>query len=69
LAPGYSTEIIHIFVAKGLKKVEAKPELDEHIKIVRLKFSTVIDMIKMGKIEDAKTVCAILLLKDMKFEI
>ncbi|MEM4297115.1 MAG: NUDIX hydrolase [Nitrososphaerota archaeon] len=66
VAPGYSTELIHIFVAKGLSKAEAKPEFDEHIKTSRLKLPTIIDMIKKGEIEDAKTICAILILEAMR---
>ena len=63
LAPGYSTETIHIFVAKGLAKAEARPELNEHIKTRRLKLHTLFEMIEKGEIEDAKTICAALFLK------
>jgi len=63
LAPGYSTEKVHIYVASDLKKVGQKLEPDEKIKTVILKIDEVVDMIIKGEIEDAKTVAGIMLLK------
>ncbi|PUA34124.1 MAG: hypothetical protein B9J98_01715 [Candidatus Terraquivivens tikiterensis] len=65
LAPGYSTEIVHLYVASDLKTVGQKLEPDEKIKVVILKIDDAIDMIVGGEIEDAKTVAGILLLKKL----
>lgn len=63
LAPGYSTEKVHLYVASDLKKVGQKLEPDERIRTVVLKIDEVVEMIMKGGIEDAKTVAGIMLLK------
>lgn len=63
LAPGYSTEKVHLYVASDLKKVGQKLEPDEKIRTMILKIDDVVNMIVKGEIEDAKTVAGIMLLK------
>ncbi|WFO75517.1 NUDIX hydrolase [Desulfurococcaceae archaeon MEX13E-LK6-19] len=60
LAPGYSTEKIHAFIATELERREPQPEAYEVIKIVELPLDKVIEMIKNKEIEDSKTVALIL---------
>jgi ADP-ribose pyrophosphatase len=59
LAPGYSTEYMHLFLARGLKKGEQSLEKGEKIKEVKI-FSKkeVLKMIKSRKIVDGKTILA-----------
>ena len=58
---GYNTEIIHCYVASGLKKVaELDPDNDEFISVVKMDIKRIIGMIKNGEIKDSKTICAIL---------
>ncbi len=58
---GYNTEVIHCYVASGLKKVaEIAPDNDEFISVVKMDLQKLINMIKKGKIVDSKTICAIL---------
>ena len=58
---GYNTEIIHCFVASGLKKVSGlKLDEDEIISVVKIELKKVVRMILSGKIQDSKTICAIL---------
>jgi ADP-ribose pyrophosphatase len=61
LAPGYSSEMIHLFVARGLREVGANRDHDERIQPVVIEFERVLAMISGGEIKDAKTVCAALL--------
>lgn len=61
LAPGYSSEIIHIFQAKKLKKSRPNPDEDEIIKVVTLNKQEALDRIINGEIKDSKTIIAILL--------
>lgn len=61
LAPGYSSEMIHLFLARGLREVGAKTDHDERIRPVVIEFERVLAMIASGEIKDAKTVCAVLL--------
>lgn len=59
LAPGYSTERIHIFVASKLRKVGSRPEIDEAIELEPADLQTAEVMIDDGRIVDAKTISAI----------
>jgi len=59
---GYNTEIIHCYVASGLKKVgDIEPNNDEFISVVKMDLKELINMIKKGKIVDSKTICAVLI--------
>ncbi len=58
---GYNTEAIHCFVASELKKItDFKLDKDEILSVVKMDFKKVITMIKNGKIQDTKTICAVL---------
>ncbi|MGB2728255.1 MAG: NUDIX hydrolase [Halobacteriota archaeon] len=57
-SPGFSSEMIHVFKASGLKKVsDAEAELS--ITFVRLE--ELLAMIKRGEIKDSKTVIGVLM--------
>ncbi len=58
---GYNTELIHCFVASGLKKSsKLKLDADEIISVVKIGFNKALRMILSGKIVDSKTICAVL---------
>lgn len=58
---GYSTEIIHCYVASGLEKTaDIQPDNDEFITVVKMNINELISMIKDGKIQDSKTICAVM---------
>jgi len=58
---GYNTEIIHCFVASGLKKIaDLNLDEDEILSVVKMDLKKVIRMIKTGKIQDSKTICAVM---------
>jgi ADP-ribose pyrophosphatase len=58
---GYNTEVIHCFVASGLKKVtDLKLDDDEILSVVKIDMKKLLRMIKSGKIQDSKTICAVL---------
>lgn len=58
---GYNTEIIHCYVATGVKKSsELKLDDDEILSVVKIDFKKVLRMILSGKITDSKTICAVL---------
>jgi len=61
LAPGYSTEYIHIFLAEELSPGEAELDEDEIISLVEMPFEKALEMAINNEIEDAKTACALLL--------
>ena len=58
---GYNAEIIHCFLASGLKKTsDLKLDEDEILSVVKMDLKKVISMVKTGKIQDSKTICAVL---------
>jgi ADP-ribose pyrophosphatase len=59
MAPGYSSEVIHFYKARGLREVGHEQEPDEDIAIERLDLEAVREMIKRNIIEDAKTMVGI----------
>jgi len=61
LAPGYSTELIHLFLATDLQPAEGETDEDEFLKPVTLTLDEAIAQIADGEIQDAKTVTALLL--------
>jgi ADP-ribose pyrophosphatase len=62
--PGFCNEVLHIYLATGLKKSEHGQNLDEgeqSLTIEYIPFSTVVEMIVRGEIGDSKTIAGILL--------
>ncbi len=60
LAPGYSQEILHVFLAEGLEKTAQRTEEDENVEVVPVPLSRAVDMVLSGEIRDAKTIAALL---------
>jgi ADP-ribose pyrophosphatase len=60
MAPGYSSEVIHIFKASDLKKTSNSLELDETIIVESYEIDVIMNMIEENIIEDAKTIVGIL---------
>ena len=58
---GYNTEIIHCFIASKLsKKSDLSLDYDEILSVIKIDFKKLLGMIKSGKIQDSKTICAVL---------
>ena len=58
--PGFTDELIHLFVAYDLTEGAHAREQDEFIELVRLPLSTALGLIRDGEITDAKTICTLL---------
>lgn len=61
MTPGYSDEILHIYIAKDLQKTERKPEVGELIDVVEMDINRAIDMLLTQGEADSKTLIALLL--------
>lgn len=59
-SPGISNEVMHAFVAKGLKYVGQQLDCHEVITPEILSWNKVMDLIKSGEIKDAKTLTTLL---------
>jgi ADP-ribose pyrophosphatase len=60
VAPGYSNELIHEFLATDLEYVGQRTDADEYVKTVRMNLREVSRRLTSGAIKDAKTICGIL---------
>lgn len=60
LAPGYSSEVLHAYLAEQLTRSHAKPDEDEEIEVVPVQASEIEAMILDGRIKDAKSIAALL---------
>jgi ADP-ribose pyrophosphatase len=56
VSPGFCAEKMWVYLATDLTEIEARPEEDEFIEVVRLPLARALDMIEAGEIEDAKTI-------------
>lgn len=61
LAPGYSTELMYVYLAEGLFTSPLECDLDERIEIVILEKMEAYQMVEDGEIRDAKTIAALYL--------
>lgn len=65
-SPGYSSEILHVYLATDLSKGKQELELGErHIQIFSLTFEEAIEKINKEEIVDGKTIIGILLGKNI----
>ena len=60
LAPGYTTELMHIFLATGLTPNPLPADVDEEIELEFMPFDGLLDRVILGEIRDAKTIAAAL---------
>ncbi|WML47635.1 NUDIX hydrolase [Neobacillus sp. PS3-34] len=60
-SPGFADEIVHLYVAKGLKQKEnaAAPDEDEFVNLEELTLEEALQYMKEQKIYDAKTIYAV----------
>ena len=59
-SPGYSTEVLYVYLALGLKAGKSHPDQDEYLNVEKIPLKTLSERIMRNEIEDAKTVVAVL---------
>jgi len=64
-SPGFSSELVHLFLATDLEKKEQNLEDDEFLETVIIKFDTALKMVEEGKIKDGKTIIGLLLARPL----
>ena len=60
VAPGYTTEYIHLFFATSLTESRLEADSDEFIEVVKVSLYDAVKMIERGEICDGKSVSALL---------
>jgi ADP-ribose pyrophosphatase len=61
LAPGYSSELMHVFLATDLYPAPLEADEDEFLEVETLPVQQVYEMLDTGLIKDGKTLAALLL--------
>ncbi len=61
LAPGYSTELMTVFLATELRVDPLDPDADEFLKVEKIPLTEALSMAETGQMPDAKTLAALLM--------
>lgn len=64
-SPGFTDEVTHVYLARGLKQGDAVPDEDEFLDIEKVPFETALKMVLNNEINDAKSVFGILKYKEI----
>ncbi len=59
-APGIFTEVIHLYLARGLTVGTPTPDVDEELELLWLPFDEALDRVRRGEWNDGKTAMALL---------
>ena len=65
LSPGFSSEVLHMYLAQELKQGQCHPDEDEFLETDRIPFSALLEQVMSGEIVDAKTVALVLKTKQL----
>lgn len=60
-SPGFSSEVLHLFLATGLDEGDAAPDEDEYLSLERIPFALLKARALRGELPDAKTLSAVFL--------
>lgn len=58
--PAFANEVLHLYVAEGLKAGTMHADEDEFLECVTLPFRKAVDLVRRGEIQDSKTVVGLL---------
>ena len=61
MSPGYCTEFMYAYLAKDLVSSRLEADADESIEVARVPISRVSRLIRLGEIQDAKTIAALVM--------
>ena len=59
--PGFTDELISLYLARDLSTGDSHPDEDEFLNVVRMPLAELVEMIARGEVPDSKTVCAVML--------
>ncbi len=59
-SPGFSTEILHLYLALGLHEGSSHPDEGEFLNVEKIPLGKLVDMVMANEIDDGKTIAAVL---------
>jgi len=60
-APGFCTELMHVYVSRGLSPAIAEGDADEVLRPVRMSIDQALKLIRTKKIRDAKSIAGLMI--------
>jgi ADP-ribose pyrophosphatase len=60
-SPGFSDEVLHLYLARSLQPAKADPDEDEFLEVLRVPLHEALSMVSTGEIRDSKTVAGLAL--------
>lgn len=66
-SPGFSSEVLHIYLATGLHEGESHPDEDEFLNVEKHHIDELVNLCMKGEIDDAKTIIAVLKAKKLLY--
>lgn len=60
-APGFCTELMHLYAARGLTPASAEADADEVLRPVRVPMRRAIALVRRGRIRDAKSIAGLMM--------
>ncbi len=64
-SPGYSSELLHLYLAENIHQGKREPERGEFLKTEKISIERIPGLIFSGKIEDSKTIVGLLALREI----
>jgi len=61
--PGFTDERIHLFLAQGLEPGAERREADEFMELRELSWSAALELIRIGEVQDGKTLASLLFIQ------
>ncbi|MBI4061698.1 MAG: NUDIX hydrolase [Elusimicrobia bacterium] len=58
--PAFADEVLHLYVATGLREGRASADEDEFLEVVKVPFKKAVEMVRRGRIRDSKTAVGLL---------
>ncbi len=60
-SPGFSDEVLHLYLAEALEPTQASPEEDEFLEVLKIPLERAMDLVAAGEIQDSKSIVGIAL--------
>lgn len=58
--PGFTSEYMHLFLARGLEQGEQSPDEDEFVEVMKVPLDEALRMVDRGEIRDSKSIVGLL---------
>ncbi|MGH7502921.1 MAG: NUDIX domain-containing protein [Longimicrobiales bacterium] len=65
--PGFTDEVIHLYMATGLRTGRQSLDRDEFVEVIPMALSAALEEVRTGGITDAKTICSLLFAAGFRF--